>query len=147
VIGDSLIQSAFSTDASVTDTSTLTVGVGLQAICGLAVAAIGLALLRILSRTNQLLARGYLAFRVLECAVIFGVGAYMVGADTFVESYELVIYAFTGIGGLMLAYLLRTAGLVPRWLASLGMIGYAAILLAIPSDLLGIVALDSSVGT
>lgn len=84
--------------------------------------------------------------RVLECAVIVVVGAYMVGADTFVESYELLIYLFTGIGGLMLAHLLRTAGLVPRWLASLGMIGYSAILLAIPSDLLGIVALNSSVG-
>ncbi|CAN5492415.1 hypothetical protein BH23ACT9_BH23ACT9_25350 [soil metagenome] len=75
-IGDSLIRSAFSTDAGGTDTTTLIVGVVLQAICGLAVAAIGLALLRIL-----------------------------------------------------------------------GMIGYAAILLAIPSDLFGIVSLGSPAGT
>lgn len=146
MIGDSLIGDFFSAPAGTADTGTLAVGVVLQALCGLAVAGIGLALLKLLGRYSTRLANGYLAFRCLECAVIIAFGAYMFGTRNFVQNYELLIYTFTGLGGLMLAYLLYKSELVPEWLAWLGMVGYVVILLAIPSDLLNVATLDSGLG-
>lgn len=144
--GDSLVREFFSTPAGTASASQLSVGVALQVCCGLAVVGIGLVLLRLLGRFHKGLANGYLALRCIECAVIIAIGAYMLGTRTFVPSYESLIYIFTGIGGLMLSYLLFISKLVPEWLSRLGMVGYAVILLAVPSDLLSIVTLDSDLG-
>lgn len=146
MIGDSLIAGFFSTQAGAASTRTLAVGVALQAVCGLAVAGIGLALRKLLGRHSTGLANGYLALRGLEFAVIVAIGGYMLSTKNPVENYEHLIYVFTGIGGLMLSYLLYKAKLVPEWLAWLGMIGYVVILLALPSELLNIASLESGAG-
>lgn len=147
LIGDSLVREYFSAPAGAASVAQLSVGVALQVCCGLAVVGIGLVLLRLLGRFHQGLATGYLTLRCIECAVIVAVGAYMLGARTFVPTYESLIYVFTGIGGLMLAYVLFISKLVPEWLSGLGIVGYIVILLAVPSDLLNFVPLDSGLGT
>lgn len=104
-----------------------------------------MALLNLLGRFHKSLAYGYLAFRSLECVAIFAFGAYMLSTKDLVN-YELTIYIFTSIGGLMLSYLLHMSKLVPPSLARLGMIGYAVLLLAIPSSLVNVTTLDSDLG-
>ena len=146
LIGDSLIARFFSAPAATAGSSTLAVGVTLQAVCAIAGAGIGVVLLKVLGRSNAGLARGYLAFRCLEGIAIIAIGAYMLSTKNMVEQYEILIYGFTGVAGLMLSYVLHEAGLVPRWLSWLGMIGYVAILLAIPSTLLNLATLDAGPG-
>jgi hypothetical protein len=63
-----------------------------------------------------------------------------------VQNYELMIYIFTGISGLMLAYLLFLSKLGPVWLSTLGLVGYASLLLSIPSALFGITTLGEGAG-
>jgi hypothetical protein len=54
------------------------------------------------------------------------------------------VYIPTGIGGLILTYLLFISKFVPRPIAVLGLIGYASLLLGVPLDLIG--GLDMSEG-
>ena len=144
LLGDSLILGYFS--APTAGTSSLTLGVALQAVCALAGAGIGLVLLGVLSRHNKGLARAYLALRSLEAVAILAIGAYILATTSPVARYEIMIYGFTGTAGLILSYLLLRGRLVPAWLAWLGLVGYVAILLAIPSTLLDIASLDSGPG-
>jgi hypothetical protein len=72
MIGDSLIAGAFASTEALIDRERLAVGVGLIATCGVAVAAIGVALVGILRRFQSGLAWAYMTFRLLECAAIFG---------------------------------------------------------------------------
>ncbi len=144
LLGDSLIRGFFSTPT--TGTGSLTVGVALQAVCALANAGIGLALLEVLSRHDKGLARGYLVVRCLEAATILAIGGYILATTSLVANYEIIIYGFTGTAGLMLSYVLLKGRLVPTWLSWLGLVGYVAILLAIPSTLLDIATLDSGPG-
>lgn len=60
--------------------------------------------------------------------------------------YEPVVYAFTGAGGLVLSVLLLRSGLVPRWLAVLGVVGYAALLTGVAFAASGLSDLDSGAG-
>ncbi|MCZ2857473.1 DUF4386 domain-containing protein [Blastococcus sp. VKM Ac-2987] len=143
MLGDSLITGFF---AGHTGTSSLTIGVALQAVCALAGVGIGLALLGVLSRHSKALARGYLAFRSLEGVAILAIGVYILATTSLVAHYEILIYGFTGTAGLMLSYILHRARLVPRWLSWLGIVGYVAILLAIPGTLLDVATLDSGPG-
>jgi hypothetical protein len=57
----------------------------------------------------------------------------------------MLVYLYTGIGGLMLSYMLLRTKLVPRWLSVLGLIGYAALLLVAVLDMLGLI--DTVAGT
>lgn len=109
-------------------------------------AGIGVALLGVLSRYSQALARGYLAFRCLEGVAIIAIGAHVLSTEALVPNYEIMIYGFTGVAGLMLSYLLYKANLVPQWLSWLGIVGYVSILLAIPATLMSIATLDAGVG-
>lgn len=143
MVGDRLITSAF--QHTPIDPSTLTIGVGLIAACGVAVAAIGIALFRVLRRFHRGLAWGQMAFRLLEWATIFAVGGYMLATHDAVR-YEVATYAFTGTAGLIATYALGRSGLIPGWLARLGIIGYVAIAIAVPIELLGIAILDSPAG-
>ncbi len=144
LLGDSLVRSSFATPT--TGTSSLTGGVALQAVCALANAGIGLALLEVLSRHDKGLARGYLLVRCLEAVTILAIGVYILATTSLVANYEIIIYGFTGTAGLMLSYVLLKGRLVPTWLSWLGLVGYVAILLAIPSTLLDIATLDSGPG-
>ena len=145
LVGDTLIADFFSAPADAA-TGTLAVGVALQAVCGLACAGIGLVLLKVLSRHSTALAIGYLAFRCIEAVAIIAIGIRLLSTQTLVQNYEILIYGFTGVAGLMLAYLLYKADLVPQWLSWLGIVGYVAILLAIPATLMDIATLDSGMG-
>lgn len=146
LIGDSLIAAFFSTPAGEVGTATLAVGVSLQAVCAVAGAGIGFALLRVLGRHSPSMAKGYLAFRCLEGIAIIAIGAYVLSTENMLAHYEILIYGFTGVAGLILSYLLYRTRLVPEWLSWLGMIGYVAILLAIPSTLLNLATLDAGPG-
>ncbi len=141
--GDALVRGAFSLDE--VDSGQLAVGVALHAVCAVAGAAIGAALLGLLGRFNRGLAFGYFMFRALEGVVILAAGAYMLSATSLVN-YEPVIYVFTGVAGLMFTYVLLRTGLVPAWLAKLGVVGYIAILTVLPTELLNITSLDSLPG-
>lgn len=143
--GDALILDAFAATGGSVDTGQLTLGIALHAICAVAGAAIGAALLKVLGRFHRSLAYGYFTLRTLEGVVILGAGAYML-ATTSLVNYEPVIYVFTGIAGLVFTYVLLRTGLVPSWLARLGLIGYLAILAVLPTEMLGIASLDTFPG-
>lgn len=146
LIGDMLITEHFTAPTATVGTTTLTIGVALQAMCGLAVVGIAVALLKVLARHDERLAKGHLAVRCLEFIAILAVGAYILSTGNMVAHHEILIYGFTGTAGLMLTYVLHTARLVPRWLSWMGIVGYVAILAAIPSTLLDVATLDSGPG-
>lgn len=143
--GDALVVDALGSSGSTVHTGQLTLGVALQAVDALAVAAIGAAFVGVLARFNRKLAYGHFAFRVVESLVILGIGAYMLIQESLVN-YEPIIYVFTGIAGLMFTTVLLQSGLVATWLARLGIVGYLAILAALPIDLLNLASLDALPG-
>lgn len=140
--GDALVVDAL---GSAVDSGQLTLGVALQAIDAVAVAAIGAAFVGVLGRFHRGLAYGHFAVRVLECLVILGIGVYMLVQHSLVN-YEPIIYVFTGTAGLMFTTVLLRSGLVATWLARIGVIGYIAILAALPIELLNVASLDSFPG-
>lgn len=144
-IGDAIVLDALLPSRRSVDSTLLAAGVGLQAVCALAVTGLGVALLRPLARFHRALAYGHLAFRALEGVVILAIGAYML-VTTQLVNYERVIYVFTGVAGLMFTLVLLRSGLVPGWLARLGVVGYIAILAVLPIELLGIASLNSLPG-
>lgn len=95
---------------------------------------------------NGHLARAYAALRAVECLAIVLVGAYMLATRRQLEQYDLLIYAFTASGGVILSYLLYVSRLVPRSLAALGVVGYVVLLAGIPTALLGFADLDTGWG-
>ena len=121
-------------------------GVLLLGYTGLAVAAIGAALFPVLRPHGPGLATGYLVLRTAECLVLLGVAAFVATSGHPVTGYEPAVYAFTGAGGLVLSWLLLRSELVPKWLAVLGVVGYAALLAGVVSQLLGLSELDSGAG-
>lgn len=145
VAGSRLITSYFSGDSP--RSSTLLAGVLLEGYTGLAVAGIGIAMLRILSIYQGRLARAYLILRVLECLTIVAVGVAMVVTKREVPNYDALIYAFTAVGGIIFAYLLYTAALVPRPLSGLGVIGYIVLLIGVLAALAGVANLSEGWGT
>ena len=56
----------------------------------------------------------------------------------------LWVYVPTGVGGIILTYLLFVSRLVPRAIALLGLVGYVLLTIGVPLDLLGV--LDMSAG-
>jgi hypothetical protein len=125
----------------------LLAGVLLEVYTGLAVAGIGIAMLRIFSSYNARLARAYLTLRLLECLAIVAVGVAMVVTKREVPNYDALIYSFTAVGGIIFAYLLYTAALVPRPLSGLGVIGYVVLLIGVPAALTGVADLNEGWGT
>jgi Domain of unknown function (DUF4386) len=143
-VGSSLVASHFSGDSPAT--RTLLAGVLLQVYTGLAVAGIGLALLPVLRPYNLRLARAYLALRVLEGSAIVLLGAFMLTTGRALEHDGLLIYSLTAVGGIILSHLLHVSRLVPRQLAMLGMLGYVALLVGVPTALFGLTDLDAGWG-
>ena len=62
------------------------------------------------------------------------------------ERLRAALYALSGATGLFLASALLTSRLVPRDLSLLGIVGYAALLLGVVRDLLGIADLAPASG-
>jgi hypothetical protein len=143
-VGNSLVQEYFSSTAS--DFGGLVAGVLLEGYTGLAVAAIGLFLLPVLKRHTMRPAWSYLLLRAAECVTIIALGVYFVASREQFQDYALLIYAFSGTGGLVLSYALLRSRLVAIWLSVLGIVGYAALLVGVLVDALGIADLDSGMG-
>jgi hypothetical protein len=101
---------------------------------------------RVLKDVDRRLAWWYPALRVVELAVTVGCSAYLLTQLQVVPHHMLWVYIPTGIGGLVLNYLLLVSRLVPRPIALLGLVGYALLLLAVPLDLLGVVDTSTVAG-
>lgn len=143
LIGSSLIETYLAGDAG---SATLTMGVGLEMVAGLAVVAIGILMYRVLKTVDRKLALGYPIMRVLEFAVSATLAVYLLNQLQEFPNHLLWVYIPTGIGGLILNYLLFTSRIVPRPIAGLGLVGYALLLLVVPLDLLGVADESSGAG-
>lgn len=143
LIGSSLVQSYLDGDAG---RATLTAGVLLEMCAGLAIVAIGILMYRVLKPVNQKLALGYPTMRLLEFAISAILAIYLLSQLEEFPNRLLWVYIPTGIGGLILNYLLYISRMVPRPISVLGLIGYSLLLLVVPLDLLGIVDESSGAG-
>ena len=124
----------------------LTAGVLLMICSGLAVAGIGLLMYRVLRDVNQKIALWYPVLRVAEFAVSTLCGVYLLIQLQVVPNYLLWVYIPTGIGGLVLNYLLFVSRLVPRPIAVLGLVGYGLFSLGVPLDLVGVLDMNQGTG-
>jgi Domain of unknown function (DUF4386) len=143
IVGTTLIQ-AFLDGAD--ERAPLTIGVLLMMCSGLAVVGIGLLMYRVLKTVNQRLAFWYPVLRIIEFAVSTACGIYLLIQLQVVPNYLLWVYIPTGIGGLILSYLLFVSRLVPRPIAVLGLVGYGLFSLAVPLDLLGVLNMNEGLG-
>ena len=144
----------------------------LEVITVLAVAGTGVALYPVVKRQNQGAALGYAVGRLLEAAVI-SVGIVSVlsivtlrqgaaaaagaddGALVVVQESLVAVHDWTfllgpnfalGVNTLLLAYLMFRSGLVPRWIAVLGLAGGALIFASATAVLLGLYDQISALG-
>ena len=129
-----------------TDRAPMTVGVALMACSGLAVVGIGLLMYPVLKQVNPTLAVWYPALRVVECLVSAACGVYLLATSEVAPNHLLWVYVPTGIGGIILCYLLFVARLVPRPIALLGLVGYASLTIGVPLDLLGVLDMSAGAG-
>lgn len=141
LFGAQLIQRFESGDAA---RDSLTLGVLLTTSSGVAIVGIGLLMYQVLKDVDRRLAIWYPVLRVVEFTVSTAFGTYLLAQEQAVPHHHLWVYIPTGIGGLVLTYLLLVSRLVPRAVATLGVIGYASLLLAVPLDLFG--AIDTNEG-
>lgn len=124
----------------------LTTGVLLGISSGIAVVAIGFLMYPVLKPVNARLAAWYPAFRLLELAVSAAGGVYLLTQLKVLPNHMLLIYLPTGIGGLLLTYLLLVSRLVPRPIALLGLVGYALLFFGAIADLGGLVDMNNGSG-
>jgi hypothetical protein len=124
----------------------LTTGVLLGISSGIAVAAIGFLMYPVLKLANRRLAPWYPAFRLIELAVSAAGGVYLLTQLKVLPNHMLLIYLPTGIGGLLLTYLLFVSSLVPRPIALLGLVGYALLFFGAIADLGGMVDMNNGSG-
>jgi Domain of unknown function (DUF4386) len=143
IVGTTLIQ-AFLDGAN--ERAPLTIGVLLMMCSGLAVVGIGLLMYQVLKTVNQRLAFWYPVLRIIEFTVSAACGIYLLIQLQVVPNYLLWVYIPTGIGGLILSYLLFVSRLVPRPIAVLGLVGYGLFTLAVPLDLLGVLDMNQGIG-
>ena len=120
-IGNAFIRSYFS---NATAHTALIAGVSLLGCCGLAVAANGAAMRRVLTPYAPIRARAYFVLRVTECLTLLAVGAYFLTNHTQWNAYVLAVYAVSGTAGLVLSAALLTSRIVRKNLSMLGLIGY-----------------------
>jgi Na+-driven multidrug efflux pump len=142
MFGTSMIQSFVDGDT----TARPTLGVLLMMCSGLAVVGIGLLMYQVLKGVNRQLAFWYPVLRIVEFIVSAACGVYLLSQLQVVPNHLLWVYIPTGIGGLILTYLLFVSRLVPRSIAVLGLVGYATFLVAVPLDLLGVLNMNEGMG-
>ncbi|MBM7789114.1 DUF4386 domain-containing protein [Tenggerimyces flavus] len=143
MFGTSLIQAFVDGD---TARAPLTLGVLLMMCSGVAVVGIGILMYQVLKDVNRRLAIWYPVLRIVEFAVSAACGVYILTELQVVPNHMLWVYIPTGIGGLVLTYLLFVSRLVPRPIAVLGIVGYAVLSLGVPLDLLGVLDLNAGLG-
>jgi len=127
-----------------TDRAQLNLGVLLMMCSGLAVVGIGLLMYPVLRDVNPGLAVWYPILRIAEFVVSAACGVYLLAQSEVVPNHMLWVYVPTGLGGIVLTYLLFVSRLVPRAIALLGLVGYVALTIGVPLDLFGV--LDMSAG-
>ncbi|HET6654444.1 MAG TPA: DUF4386 domain-containing protein [Nocardioides sp.] len=143
IAGTTLIQAFVDGDH---DRSRLTVGVMLMTCSGFAVVGIGLLMYPVLKTVDPRLAVWYPVLRIIEFTVSAACGVYLLAQLEVVPNHLLWVYIPTGIGGLILTYLLFVSRLVPRPIAALGLVGYACLTLGVPLDLLGVLDMGAGPG-
>ena len=143
MFGTSLVQAFVDGD---TDRVQLTFGVLLMICAGFVVVTIGLLMYPVLKDINPRLARWYPVLRITECTVSAVCGVYLLAQLQVVPNYLLWIYVPTGLGGIILTYLLFVSRLVPRAIALLGLVGYVSLTIGVPLDLLGLLNMTAGAG-
>jgi hypothetical protein len=143
MVGTSLIQAFVDGNAG---RASMTVGVALMGCSGLAVVCIGLLMYPVLKQVNPTLAVWSPTLRIVECLVSAACGVYLLVALEVVPNHLLWVYVPTGIGGIILCYLLFVARLVPAPIALLGLVGYASLTIGVPLDLLGVLDMSAGAG-
>ncbi|MEU4388413.1 DUF4386 domain-containing protein [Promicromonospora sp. NPDC023805] len=143
MVGTSLIQAFVDGD---TERAPLTVGVLLMMCSGLAVVGIGLLMYPVLKAVDQRLAIWYPVLRITEFTVSAACGVYLLTQLEVVPNHLLWVYIPTGVGGVILSYLLFVSSLVPRPVAVLGLVGYGLFSLGVPLDLLGVLNMNEGLG-
>lgn len=142
--------------------SQVIIGVLLEYVDAAAVVGIGVLLFPILKKHSETIALGYVATRILECAllVVGGIGTLSLIAlsqETIQAASPMASSALTsallvagshtaylvamstlGLGSLPFCYLLYRSRLIPRSMAVLGLLGYAALLVGTLLELFGI---------
>ena len=142
MVGTSLIQAFVDGDSEAAPTA----GVLFMMCSGIAVVGIGLLMYQVLKDVNQRLAFWYPLLRIIELTVSAVCSIYLLTQLQVVPNHLLWVYIPTGIGGLILTYLLFVSRLVPRPIAVLGLIGYASLSLGVPLDLLGVLDMNEGLG-
>ncbi len=143
MIGTSLIQAFVDGD---TARAPMTIGVLLTMCSGLAVVGIGVLMYRVLKPVNRSLAIWYPILRIVEFTVSAVCGVYLLAQLQAVPNHILWVYVPTGLGGLVLTYLLYVSRLVPRPIAVLGLVGYVLLSLGVPLDLIGVLDMNNGPG-
>jgi hypothetical protein len=143
MFGTSSIQAFLDGD---TGRASLTVGVLLMMCAGLTVVGIGMLMYPVLKSVSPSLAVWYPILRIVECLVSAACGVYLLARSEVVPNHMLWVYVPTGLGGMVLTYLLLVSGLVPRPVALLGLVGYVALTVGVPLDLLGVLDMDKGAG-
>lgn len=143
MIGSSLIEKYLDGEAS---RSALSIGVALEMCSGLAVVAIGFLMFRVLRKVDERLARGYPLMRVIEFAVSATLTGYLLTQLAEFPNRLLWVYIPTGIGGLILNFLLFKSRMIPRPISVLGFVGYSLLLLVVPLDFMGVVDANAGAG-
>lgn len=143
MVGSSLTQAFVDGEAGRTP---MVIGVLLMTCSGLAVVAIGLLMYPVLKEVDPRLAGWYPALRITECLVSAAGGAYLLAQSHVVPNHLLWVYLPTGVGGIILTYLLVVSRLVPRPIAVLGLVGYGLLTVGVPLDLLGVLNMNEGRG-
>ncbi len=99
-----------------------------------------------LKQVDPTLAAWYPVLRIVECLVSAACGVYLLAQSEVLPNHLLWVYVPTGVGGIILSYLLFVAHLVPRPIALLGLVGYAALTIGVPLDLLGVLDMSAGAG-
>jgi hypothetical protein len=101
---------------------------------------------QILRPVHRQLALAYPTMRILEFTVSAILAIYLLSELEEFPNHLLWVYIPTGIGGLILNYLLYISRIVPRPISVLGLVGYTLLLLTVPLDLLGAIDENSAAG-
>ncbi len=143
-VGSLIAMGIVRSDDRSSSTALFVTGAALMLLNSAFVIGIGALMLPILRPHNEAIAAGYLGTRIFEGVVLaIGVVSLIVVADSAAAIYaNSVSYNVAevglGIGSLFFCALLFRTGLVPRWLAVWGFIGYACFAAGTLLELFGV---------
>jgi hypothetical protein len=142
-VGSLIAQGVVDSDDRSGTTALFVAGIALMLLNSAIVIGIGVVMFPILRPHNKATAAGYLGTRIFEGVVLaLGVVSLIVltGSDAIDANaaFYNVAEAGLGIGSLFFCALLFRTGLVPRWLAAWGFIGYACFAVGNLLELFGV---------